>query len=120
MRSKGVSLLSAKITEAKHFVQHHAGPLKHSTYQTYRVAKVVGCVAWVTNEMKNDFESLKPEGKSQVKLWKTFGEKLELVNRGMNHELAMCQLVEDNISELLRGWSPMRESLRTIGRGLML
>ena len=97
MESKGVSLLSAKITEAKHFVQHHAGPLKHSTFQTYRVAKVAGCVAWVTNEMKNDFESFKPpEGKSQAKQWKAFGERLELVNRGMNHELAMCQLVEDN------------------------
>ena len=76
-------------------MQHLAGPLKHNTYQTYRVAKVTGCVAWLSGEMKNDFENFKaPEGKS--KQWRQFGERLELINKGMNHELAMCQLVEDN------------------------
>ena len=72
-----------------------AGPLRNSTYQTYRVAKVTGCAAWLAGEMKKDFDGFKaPSGSG--KAWKAFSSKLGLLERALKHELAMCQFVEDH------------------------
>ena len=76
-------------------MQSLVGPLRNSTYQTYRVAKVTGCAAWLAADMKKDFDALKaPSGGG--KTWKAFGSKLGLLERGLKHELAMCQFVEDH------------------------
>ena len=45
--------------------------------------------------MKDAFEKFKkPSGSG--KAWRLFESQLELLEKGMRHELAMCQLVEDN------------------------
>ena len=72
-----------------------AGPLRQSTFQTYRVAKVAGCAAWLAGKMRENFEEFKkPSGSGSN--WRVFGAHLELLEKGLRHELAMCQLVEDN------------------------
>ena len=99
MESKICFLLfiSGRVSEAKRFVMNLAGPLQHSSFKTYRVAKVAGCAAFISKEMMDDFNTFKvPEGKAEAKRWKALGRNLEQLNKGMNHELAMCALVEDN------------------------
>ena len=45
--------------------------------------------------MKKDFDAFKaPSGGG--KAWKVFSSKLGLLERGLKHELAMCQFVEDH------------------------
>ena len=87
---------SDKISDAKRFVQNIATPLRSSTYQTYRVAKVVGCATWLVKEMLKDFSLFKCPAGTEPKRWKFFEENMELLNRGLSHELAMCTFVEDN------------------------
>ena len=49
----------------------------------------------MANEMRDAFETFKkPEGSG--KAWRQFESHLELLEKGLRHELAMCQLVEDN------------------------
>ena len=64
-------------------------------YQTYRVAKRTGCAAWLTGEMKKDFDGFQAPS-CGGKAWKVFGSKLRLLEWGLKHELAMCQFVEDH------------------------
>ena len=74
-----------------------AGPLQTSTFKTYRVAKVAGCAAWLAKEMLDKFAEFKvDEDKAADKDWQDFEKNLELLHKGLNHELAMCSLVEDN------------------------
>ena len=56
---------------------------------------MTGCAAWLAGEMKKDFDAFKaPSGGG--KAWKVFGTKLGLLERGLKHELAMCQFIEDH------------------------
>ena len=76
-----------------------SGPLKQSTFMTYRVGKVTGCATWLANDLMEDFAVLKAKAKKAGKTgkdWQSFERKLDLMHKGMKHELAMCQFVEDN------------------------
>ena len=76
-------------------MQNLAGPLRNSSFQTYRVAKVTGCAAWLASHMRDSFKEFKkPSGSG--KAWRLFESHLELLEKGLRHELTMCQLVEDN------------------------
>ena len=77
-------------------MQSLAGPIRNSAFQSYRVAKVTGCAAWLAGEMRDAFEDFKKPSGSSSKSWRLFGAQLELLEKGLKHELAMCQLVEDN------------------------
>ena len=74
-----------------------AGPLQTSTFKTYRVAKVAGCAAWLAKELIDKFAEFKvEEQKTADKEWQDFEKSLEMLHKGLNHELAMCSLVEEN------------------------
>ena len=74
-----------------------AGPLQASTFKTYRVAKVAGCAAWLAKEMLDKFAEFKEdENKGADKDWQDFEKSLEMLHKGLNHELAMCSLVEEH------------------------
>ena len=74
-----------------------AGPLQTSTFKTYRVEKVAGCAAWLAKELIDKFAEFKvEEQKTADKEWQDFEKSLEMLHKGLNHELAMCSLVEDN------------------------
>ena len=77
-------------------MQALSGPLKQSTFMTYRVGKVTGCATWLANELMEDFSLLKAKVSKAGKDWDAFERKLDLMHKGMKHELAMCQFVEDN------------------------
>ena len=95
-RVTGYFFLPEQVTAAKTYVQNLAGPIRNSSFQSYRVAKVTGCAAWLATEMRSTFDEFKkPSGTSGL-TWKLFDARLELLEKGLKHELAMCQLVEDN------------------------